>query len=747
GQKLLHARGEREISQVIQTGMLGVVIVGFVITVGFTFALQQSTTTSRAVSTLAREIGEVQSDIRDASDANLLERTRRVAKDIVSVSNASNVDLGEMARAHDVSEVYVVNADGIIVASNNPTYVGFDMHSGEQSREFLDLLPAGRSLHYVQDYRPMAADESEWRKIAGVHIEGGFVQAGYDTDEFLDDIVAQVRAAVANRCVGAGGFIVVMTEDGKFLGSRKDMSLFDSETRALMSESDSYGSGELFRTSLYGVDYYAIHQDVEGLRAVALLPVAEAVQSRDLAVIVTSFMEVLVLAALFAAIYILIRHVVVNNIWQVNGTLEEITSGNLEAQVDVRDSTEFASLSDDINRTVGALRGAIAAEARRIESDLATAKAIQVSALPRTFPPFPDVDAFDIYASMNAAREVGGDFYDFYLIDDHTLGFLIADVSGKGIPAALFMMSAKTELANYMKRGIDLAEAVRNANCNLCASNDAGMFVTVWAATLDYRTGRLTYVNAGHNPPLLRRDGSWSWLKKRSGPILGLFEHSSYESSSVMLEPGDELLLYTDGVNEAFNANEEEYGNDRLEAFLAKNENVHPRMLVDLVRADLRKWSVGAEQSDDITMLCIEYGVPPEVTGLMTVRATTEGAEKLRRRMDYDLSQFQCPASVRKQIDLTVEELFVNVCEHGYDEQDEPGDVQLSYMYNSSPNSIVVSLADWGRPFDPTRYKPAEDDDDDLLTGIGVRLALANVDDAVYVRDGDRNVIAFRKNW
>jgi anti-sigma regulatory factor (Ser/Thr protein kinase) len=170
-------------------------------------------------------------------------------------------------------------------------------------------------------------------------------------------------------------------------------------------------------------------------------------------------------------------------------------------------------------------------------------------------------------------------------------------------------------------------------------------------------------------------------------------------------------------------------------------------MLIDLLRADLRRWARGTEQSDDITMLCLEYGVPPEVTGLMTVRATTEGAEQIRRRMDYDLTQFQCPASVRKQIELTVEELFVNVCEHGYDDQGEPGDVQLSYMYNSSPSSIVVSLADWGRPFDPLKYMPAEGDDVDVLTGMGVKLALVNVDDASYVRDGDRNVIAFRKDW
>ena len=747
GRKLMNVHSTREISQVIQIGMLGVVVVGFVITVGFMFALQQSTMTASATSTLKRSLDEVKADIRDASDANLLQRTWEISKEVPSVADAANMDLAAVAREHNVSDIYVVDNTARVVASNNPTYIGFDMHSGEQSSAFLDLLPAGRSIQYVQDYRPMSADGNEWRKFAGVRIQGGFIQGGYDSDQFLNDIVAQVRLAVANRHVGQDGLVIVMKEDGEFVGTRKDVSLFSAEKSPLAGDVRSNGTDTLFQTSLYGVDYFAYQQDVEGLRAIALLPVAEAVQARDLAVLVISFMEVLVFAALFAAIYILIRHVVVNSIWQVNGTLEEITSGDLEAKVNVRHSSEFSSLSDDINRTVAALREAIAAEGKRIERDLATAKAIQSSALPRTFPPFPDVEAFDIYASMNAAREVGGDFYDFYLIDDHTLGFLIADVSGKGIPASLYMMTAKTELANYMKRGIDLAEAVANANRNLCAGNDATMFVTAWCGTLDYNTGELTYVNAGHNPPLLRHDGEWTWLKEKNGPILGLFEQSKYTSSTITIEPTDELFLYTDGVNEAFDLDGEEFGNARLESFLQHNNAAHPRMLVDLLRAELRRWANGAEQSDDITMLCLEYGVPPEVTGLLTVRATTEGSEKVRRRMDLDLSKFRCPPQVRRQIELIVEELFVNVCEHGYDEQDEPGDVQVSYVYNANPSSIVVCIADWGRPFDPLKYEPSVPGDGNLLTGMGVKLALENMDDAAYLRDGDRNVIAFLKKW
>jgi serine phosphatase RsbU (regulator of sigma subunit) len=257
--------------------------------------------------------------------------------------------------------------------------------------------------------------------------------------------------------------------------------------------------------------------------------------------------------------------------------------------------------------TVSALKEWIQEAERRIEQELATARAIQESALPSLFPPFPDISEFDLYACMDPAREVGGDFYDFYLLDEGVLAFLIADVSGKGIPGALFMMEAKSELSNYMQSGMDLADVVKTVNRRLCAGNEAGMFVTAWIATLDYRHGILTYVNAGHNPPLLRHNGTWSWLKNRSGLFLGTFETATYKSFQLQLESGDELLLYTDGVNEAFSVDGEEYGNDRLEAFLAAHTTMGPRDIVDALKASVDAWAAGAEQSDDITILSLDY--------------------------------------------------------------------------------------------------------------------------------------------
>ena len=729
GGRIRRGTGPRDISQKIQAGMLGVVAIGFAITVGFTFVVQQGRSVTETTMTLSQAISDVTADVRTASDENLLNLTIKAARAVRSVEDSLNMDLKEVADSLGVHDIHVIDEDGIIVASTDDTLIGFDMASGEQSAEFLCLLDNVGAKSFVQDYQPMTADSTQWHKFAGVRLEGGFIQAGYDAADFTDDLASEVRSAVRNRHVGTDGFLCVLDENNVMVAMRSDISVGNVNAAMLAQASSGVEPGTLFTAYVNGTEHYAMYEDGEGLRIYVLIPVSEAQFSRDLSILMASFMEVLVFAALFAAIYVLIANVVVTSIWEVNGTLNKITSGDLEAKVEVRDSKEFASLSDDINRTVHALRDAIAAEGARIEADLATAKAIQGSALPTTFPPFPEVDAFDIYASMNAAREVGGDFYDFFLIDDHTLGFLIADVSGKGIPASLFMMAAKSELANYMKSGMDLGEAVHSANVDLCEGNEAGMFVTVWAARLDFKTGHLTYVNAGHNPPLLRHDGQWQWLKQKGGLFLGTFESARYRTATLDLAEGDEILLYTDGVNEAFSLAGEEYGNDRLEAFLV---------------ADVRAWARGAEQSDDITMVCLEYGTPPEVSGTIEVDATPAGLDELRRALHFELAQLSCPESAQYQIDIAVEELFSNTCKYGYPEA--AGKVRLSYIYNARPSKLTVTLTDWGIQFDPLGYDRT-DEVGDFLKGMGIHLAVNYVDDISYVRDEDRNVVAFTKSW
>jgi sigma-B regulation protein RsbU (phosphoserine phosphatase) len=448
----------------------------------------------------------------------------------------------------------------------------------------------------------------------------------------------------------------------------------------------------------------------------------------------------------------LLNKVVVKPIDHTNESLAKITQGDLDELVTESDSVEFASLSAGINTTVDALKGLINESERRMERDLATAKAIQESALPRTFPPFPEIKAFDIFATMEAAKEVGGDFYDFFLIDDHTLCFLIADVSGKGIPGALFMMAAKTEIENYLSTGMDPSEAIASANKRLCANNDAGMFVTVWAATLDYDTGLLTYVNAGHNFPLLRhgKNGSWEWLKKKCGLFLGTFETAKYRQETITLEPDDELLLYTDGVNEAFSANDEEFGNDRLESWLANHQDLAPEDLVRGLRAEVAQWAEGAEQSDDITILALEYGAIPEASGSITVTATLDHLYDVIDLVETEMNHRLCPVGIQHKVEIALEELFVNVCRYAYADKDEPGDVTVSYVYSGENKSITVELRDSGIPFNPvTLEDPTKPSDiqEAKIGGLGIFMVNKSMDDLVYEHDGDYNVVTFTKGW
>lgn len=248
------------------------------------------------------------------------------------------------------------------------------------------------------------------------------------------------------------------------------------------------------------------------------------------------------------------------------------------------------------------------ADKQQIASELSVATHIQTSMLPRIFPAFPAQKEFDIYAMTNPAKEVGGDFYDFFLVDDDHLAVVVADVSGKGIPAALFMVIAKTLIKDHAQRGTSPDVVFTEVNRLLCEANDEGMFVTAWLGVLELSTGHLSYVNAGHNPPLLRRaGGGYEYLRTRSGFVLAGVEETRYRSCSLELAPGDALFLYTDGVTEATDAEKQLYGEERLATALNSHKDYAPKELLSAVRDDVEAFVGQAPQFDDITVLSLCY--------------------------------------------------------------------------------------------------------------------------------------------
>lgn len=469
----------------------------------------------------------------------------------------------------------------------------------------------------------------------------------------------------------------------------------------------------------------------------------------------TTISAIVLLAVVSVLASVLLARIVGRRIDETNGALVRIEQGDLRTRVHVGGSREFASLSAGINATVDALEGWIAEANARIDRELAAAKTIQEAALPCTFPPFPDILRFDVYASMQPAREVGGDFYDFFLVggaDKGLLGFVIADVSGKSVPAALFMMAAKSHIRGYLEAGMELGEAIENANRKLCEGNGSGMFVTVFAGVLDYRTGRMRCVNAGHNPPFLWSGGAWRLVEERSGLPLGLFDGLPYAAFELSCEIGDELFLYTDGVTEAMDAQGRLFGVNRLKELLDAGFYLHPRSLIDLVRHDLAAFSEDAEQADDITMLALEFGVPPEVSATLVVRADDAELPRVNEFVHTELDRRLCPARAQNQLDIAIEELFVNVAHYAYPNAtaDDPGSVRISYTYSAEPPSITVELSDDGIPFDPLAKPDAAMPDDILdvpIGGLGILMAKNSVDEMAYERVDGMNVVTIVKRW
>ena len=270
-------------------------------------------------------------------------------------------------------------------------------------------------------------------------------------------------------------------------------------------------------------------------------------------------------------------------------------------------SLVMADMEEDLAENEESLRK-IEVEKERISTELSLATRIQTAMLPNIFPPYPDRTEFEIYATMHPAREVGGDFYDFFLIDDDHLCLMIADVSGKGIPAALFMMISLTILKSCAMLGSSPAEILMRANQAICSNNPEGMFFTAWVGILELSTGKLTTANAGHEYPAIRKpDGSFELIKRKHGCAIGGFEDTVYRQYEFELEPGTVLFVYTDGVPEAMQKDRTMYGTDRMLEALNKEPGASPKTLLENVRSDVAAFADGAEQSDDITMLGIRY--------------------------------------------------------------------------------------------------------------------------------------------
>ena len=373
--------------------------------------------------------------------------------------------------------------------------------------------------------------------------------------------------------------------------------------------------------------------------------------------------------------------------------------------------------------------------------ELGMAKDIQLSALPSTFPPFPDEFRFDIWASMETAKEVGGDFYDFYFTSADRVLFLVADVSGKGIPAALFMMRAKALIKSAAQTGKPLARVFEEANDALCEGNTSNMFVTAWAGELNTNTGHITFVNAGHNPPIVRRNGAAEYLKTKHSLVLGAMSGIPYRVGELQLNPGDEIYLYTDGITEQPNIGGEQYGEDRLLKVLTSGA-LRKKPLLDAVLADVRHHAAIAEQADDCTQLVLRYrGAPDAFT-----RDYAPTMEDLALATD-DLTAAlaKVPVKYRNQLLVAADEIFANIVRYSGATRWTLAVEMMHY-----PEGVRLVFTDDGKPFDPLAHRDPDTTikiEDRMIGGLGILIVKKTMSPVTYKRRGKLNILTMGKDY
>lgn len=536
------------------------------------------------------------------------------------------------------------------------------------------------------------------------------------------DLTEDINALANNHSVGKTGYVIILD-------------------KAPEGQDAEYEQNKTYSATVNNEKCYFQYEKMNDYYVAAVLPAAEANQSRNIAMYVNTYMEILIYALLFIFIYLIIKKVVVNKIGDINSSLAKIANGNLNETIDVRSNAEFASLSDDINSTVNTLKHYIDEASKRIDRELEFAKNIQSSTLPSIFPAFPNKTEFDIYASMTPAREVGGDFYDYYFVGDNVLAFLIADVSGKGIPAAMFMMTAKTLIKNLAQTGIAVDEVFNRANEELCKMNDMGMFVTAWLGEINLKTGELSFVNAGHNPPLVKKNGGeYEYLKVRSGLVLAGMEGINYRKSEIKLMPGDRIYLYTDGVTEATDSDTKLYGEERLIKTINSTNTADCKSICDEIKSSIDGFVGDAEQFDDITMLsfCLN-----ELDGYneLTLVPSIESITRITEFVENWMLKTKVEQKTINKVNIAVDEIYSNIVKYS-------GALWTKVHYERDLDNVYITFTDNGKPYNPLESEEpniTSSADERQIGGLGIFMVKKLMDNVEYGFDDNINTLKLTK--
>jgi sigma-B regulation protein RsbU (phosphoserine phosphatase) len=389
---------------------------------------------------------------------------------------------------------------------------------------------------------------------------------------------------------------------------------------------------------------------------------------------------------------------------------------------------------------------------KRMGDELNVARDIQMSMLPLIFPAFPKRREIDIFANLIPAREVGGDFYDFYFIDEDRFCFTVGDVSGKGVPGALMMAVTKTLLKSRAGTDESTASILTHVNNEIARENDAYMFITVFIAILDISTGEMVYSNAGHNPSFILHEakGELTKLSELHGPVVGAMEEMTFTESKLKLSKGDLVLAYTDGITESQNHDEELYSDKRFVKLLGASLQLGPKELIDKILKDVKAFENGAEQFDDITTLAIQMLVDPSSSS--GDRISLEIKNRLEE-INYVVDRFESfgmnqniPLPMIHKCNIAFDELLNNIISYGYKDDAEH---KIRVEIELKSQRLMITIIDDGFPFNPFKKDPPDTKlsiEERNIGGLGIHIVKNLMDEYRYVRNVDKNVITLIKH-
>ncbi|MDR2617989.1 MAG: SpoIIE family protein phosphatase [Treponema sp.] len=640
---------------------------------------------------------------------------------------------------------------------------------------FADVLGRGASISCAMPFYDYSGGKRVLKGVAG-------------SGALLTNVEAIVNASV----IGRAGYAFLLDDQGRVVispgGKRDDPDRITGEDY-LHNENPELRelAGQMIRKEegfmhlrMYGEDVYIAYSPLEVIDFSLGIVMAAGEITAPVRAIRQDIMDLTTdtvgaINRSFAAILLIIAAVVVLTAGialyfalRLSGSLtapivklcngaEIIGAGDLNYQLEVSSQDEIGVLAGRFNQMIRDIK-TITGEKERLNGELSAAADIQNSMLPRIFPKFSERRELALYAKMTPAKEVGGDFYDFFYLDkeETQIACVIADVSGKGVPAALFMVIAKTLLKIHMLRGLEPAATLETVNRLLCEDNPQGMFVTVFLCTIDLRTGKMTYANGGHNPPLISLSGgAYQFMRLKKGVPLGMFEDSRYFLGGLDLRTGDRLYLYTDGMNEAMNSEGELFGNRRLLEKANACTGLRPEAFDGAVRQEIALFVNKAEQSDDITTLAIDMtavpaepmqnsGAQPAFEKELTLPASIDNLGKILDWIQSILADYSCSSEVRYQMMTVTEEIVVNIARYAY-----PGKTgSVTVRTRKTGKTFAAQYEDEGVPFNPLEW-PIPDIKADLkdrkIGGLGIYLVRKMTDYADYRRLEGKNLLTVYK--